>query len=256
MKNIIQISKWSARLGNNLRQLYHAHLTAELHDCVVCYPKHNILGECKKSGTILFTGGFMKPSDEILLNFTDDDRMRVSKKYIRPLLHDIINCVHVPCDIIVIHIRGGDIMKPKLNPNYTQPPLDYYVKIFEHLNITDYSKIWVVCDGVGKKNPVELLLKNLGCIIKSDSIEESISIISNATTFISSLSTFAMGLFFLSNNAKRIYFPEFFKYTLNNIESFSVTLPNYIKRGEWIPDTKQLGMMVNYKGAIVKKFKL
>ena len=189
----IKIRSWYGQFGNNLKQLNNAYYLAESNKAKVIYKNHPLLLESKKSNEIIKNGIFFRDN----LKITDETRRRISLEYIRPLLGEIVN-IKVPSNIIVVHMRsGGSIFGRSPHKGYPQPPLDYYKKIFKHLNITDFSKIWVVCSSQLPQNPMIRELEKLGCTIKQTPIKESISIIANSTTFVSAMSTFSKHLFFI-----------------------------------------------------------
>ena len=245
---MIYINEWFGRLGNNIHQLVNAYILAEKHVCNVGYPNKNRyynqslfkpsppINNVKKSGT------FFRRTDEGIgdITITENDVRRVCLNNISKLLD--IKDIDIPDDVIIVHIRNGDIFKSNPHGGFVQPPLSYYTAIFEREGISDYSKVWVLCSNEQPYNPVVDELDNLGCVLKIEAMSESINILSNAKVLISSRSSFSKYLFFLSKKANRVYVPDF----MIELDIFRVNIPDYIKVGDWNASPQQKSLMLTY----------
>lgn len=255
---MIYINKWNGRLGNNIHQLVNAYKLAEKYQCNVGYPNSNVyypkpifkpsptVKDIKKSG--LF---FYRDKDDLKdIHISENDVRKICLNKVKQ--HIDIADIKIPDDVIILHVRNGDIFKINPHGGFVQPPMSFYTAIFDREGITDFSKIWVVCSNEQPFNPVIDGLRSFGCRIMIKDLKNSIDILSNAKTLISSRSSFAKYLFFLSLNAKKIYIPDFMvdigiiSGTVDDIEIIKVNLPDYIKIGSWSASPEQINLMLTY----------
>ena len=184
------------------------------------------------------------------IDISEDDIRRVCLNNISKLLD--IKDIEIPDNVIIVHVRNGDIFNKNTHSGFVQPPMAYYKAIFEREGVTDYSKVWVLCSNEQPTNPLVEELKKLGCILKIENMENSINILANAKVLISSRSSFSKYLFFLSKNADKIYAPDFMidlgiiKGPVSDIEIFRVNLPDYINVGSWTASVQQIKLMLTY----------
>lgn len=241
---MVKIEKWYGRLGNNIIQLCNAYMECKNTDSEgIIYPPHDNFIKCDINSNSIKSKGifFHNPKYKI----SNIERYNIFQEYISKIL--IFDEVNVPEDILLVHIRNGDIFCNNPHPSYIQPPLSYYLKIFENEKIKDYNKVWVLCSGEKPYNPVMDELKKMGCLIKMVSISKSIGIIKNCNRFVSCNSSFSK-LFFLNNKADVLYFPDnsIFNICRDNLKSFMLIIDNYIKMGEWKASDKQIGKMLKH----------
>lgn len=245
---MVNISKWGGRLGNNLMQLMHAWWIAEHHQTQVSYPPHPFLCPSPPPEKVMFEGIFFYSRDYIPLSgrpMVPQDYREIGARHITGVTQ--LTRFPVPPDVLVVHIRNGDIFSKNAHPGYVQPPLNYYLKIFQHAHITDLSKVWVVCSDEKPLNPIMQELINRGCQLKQGDLIESTSIIANAAHFVSSLSTFSLIFSYLNPNLKTLYYPDFFTYgQMDGIQRFKVNLPGFIRLGEWKANPEQLELLRMY----------
>ena len=127
-------------------------------------------------------------------------------------------------NVLVIHIRSGDIFSKNPHPSYIPSPLSYYIKKIDKCK---YEKIHIVCEDT--KNPVvnELLKLYKNAVYEKNTLENDIRIILGATNIIFSIGTFIPALILLSNNIKYIYgyFTQNFE-VLDNIYKTFIPLKN------------------------------
>ena len=270
---LVNISQWYGRFGNNLQQLIHAYLLSDKFDCEFFYPKHpyfkakdwaTYASHVKKWCGIPYfhvddTLFFRTEFEEKYFNVNIHDERRICRDKIAKEIISIPN-YDIPEDVIVIHVRGGDVFMENPHSGYLQPPLAYYIAILEKEAVTDLSKVWIVTEGGQPRNPVIDILEKMGCKIFMESLAWSVVILSNAKRGVLCKSSFSKFSFFLSNKIKKLYAPDYVLETdswkeLLDINLFRVNLPNYIEQGTWEASQKQLSTMINYDSNItIDKF--
>lgn len=183
----------------------------------------------------------------------------ICDKYIKPFLN--LNIEPLDEKICIIHIRSGDEFmtfpngKNYSHPLYTQPPLNYYIKIINEYN-DKYDKFIVITEP-DMVNPCIEKLKNYSnkVEIRSKSAEDDFIYFLRAQTIVLCFSTFSEVAVFLSPNLKNIFFwnhvhifsdmsviPEQI-----NVKSIILKAP-YVNRGESnSTDKKYLKLMIDYK---------
>jgi len=255
---MIKISNWFGRSGNNIHQLVGARILANLKNTDVLYPYHPLLKECNlrkdDNKSISDCGDFFYRSrHDGLRNLTEQD-VRNECLEIKNILNLEISSVINPT---VIHIRNGDIFDKNPHANYIQPPLQYYITAIENENV-NFEDVIVLSQNTTHMNPVVKRLQKLGCNIVSTSEKKSIFILTQAQTVISSLSSFSKYFYYMSENAKTLYIPDFSyiegpalyasKYGsgMKDIKVNIANIPNYIKEGEWAASQEQLELMIEY----------
>lgn len=122
---------------------------------------------------------------------------------------------------LYINIRSGDIFVWAFNPNYSQPPLCFYLKI---INENKFNNIFLLSNG--HENPIvdELLKKYRKIHYIHGTIEEDISVIVNAFNFVLCVSTFPKTLIYLNNNLKNLYIYNISRYDLKNFNLININL--------------------------------
>ncbi len=106
---------------------------------------------------------------------------------------------------LYIHIRGSDIFKNKnaeYAPDYAQPPLCFYQKIFK---LFKFRKIYII--SADEENPVikQLINENKNIIFKANSIEIDIATLAYAYNIVGSISSFLISIIKLNNNLKQFW---------------------------------------------------
>ena len=270
---LVNISEWYGRFGNNVQQLIHAYLLSDKFDCEFFYPKHlyfkakdwvTYASHVKKWCGIPYfhvddTLFFRTEFEEKYFNVNIHDERRICRDKIAKEIISIPN-YDIPEDVIVIHVRGGDVFMENPHSGYLQPPLAYYIAIIEKEAITDLSKVWIITESGQPRNPVVDILEKMGCKIFTESLAWSVVILSNAKRGVLCKSSFSKFSFFLSNKIKKLYAPDYVLETdniqeLTDINLFKVNLPNYIEQGTWEASQKQLSTMINYDSNItIDKF--
>ena len=136
-----------------------------------------------------------------------------------------------------------------LNAQNAFPTFSYYTKIIENKS---WNKIIVVYED--DKNPCVNLLKNkknINIFFISGSLENDLNILSNCQNLVVGFGTFGLLIYFLSNNIKNLYIPD---YTYNEMPQGDwdlnlniINLPNYIKCGEWKLSNENINKLIDYK---------
>lgn len=270
---LVNISEWYGRFGNNINQLIHACLLSENLGCEFFYPKHPYFKakdwQTYSEHVKKWCGMPYFHADETLFSRTSfeekyftvsiNDERRICRDKIAKEIISIPD-YDIPEDVIVIHVRGGDVFMENPHPGFLQPPLAYYIAIIEKEAITDLSKVWIVTHSDQPHNPVIDILEEMGCKIFMESLAWSVVILSNAKRCVLCKSSFSKFCFFFSNKIKKLYAPDYVLETDNiqevtDINLFKVNLPNYIEQGTWKASQKQLSTMINYESNItIDKF--
>jgi len=189
-------------------------------------------------------------------NIIVKEYFNICNKYIKPYLNpDIFKPLSEK--ICVIHIRSGDQfdIKQKSHPLYTQPPLNYYIKIINEYNDI-YDKFIVVTEP-DMMNPCIKKLKEYSSKveIRTKSAEEDLIYFLKTKTIVLGFSTFSELAVFLSPNLQNMFFWNhihlFSDKTVipKNINVKSIILKKpYVKRGKSNnADKKLLKLMIDYK---------
>jgi len=185
---------------------------------------------------------------------TTGKKRNLFKKYIGPIFDINFNQQdHFLNDPkkLSIHIRGGDIFSISPHPSYRQPPLDYYLKIMK-----SYEEVFLIAQD--KFNPCvnELLKLNNVHFISSDLKEDLTNLVCSQNVVLG-YGTFGMIPLYCSINLKNIYFPDYFitqesleknfKNYPCDINFHCLSIPDYIKKGEWQNTEEQRSFMLNYR---------
>ena len=170
---------------------------------------------------------------------------------------------------VVFYFRSGDIFSTDINPIYSQPPLSYYVKCYEHICETMANfKVFVVYEN--ELNPCiskfKKYLEDRGVfyIDQSASFRDDASIIASANCIVAAFSSFCDVLALMNENLDRWYaFRSIAAYEgielsiarefsailqSDNIEAFRVIDEGneYTNMGGWQNTEAQLSLMLNY----------
>ena len=145
---------------------------------------------------------------------------------------------------LFIHIRSGDLFRGGgSNPGYTQPPLDYYKKIF---NCEKRRKFVFYEDDA---NPVVNKLKELypKVAFRSVSLIILIGIFKNAARVVCGNGTLIPNILLFNNKLKYSYS------TVNAAGPLTIKAktPNYITK--WENTCSQKELMLKYDGTIIKR---
>lgn len=261
------INQWCGRFGNNIQQISNAIFYCKENKLVFSSPDNELINSfsvnfgdvISKSGLFYFhipsAIGNGYPDFVADVDGLRKLRRNICLEYILPNLkinHDI---TPLDDDIVVAHIRGGDVFKGgycNVVSNYLQNPLKYYMDIIEN-----YRKVIIITEDYN--NPVVSDLSKLEKVeVKITSVKESIeTLLSTKNLITSGVSSFGMACALLSKNLKNIHYSNLYlDEVLNHNEFFDedvsksfyqIDLDRYINFGTWMNTTEQRKMMINYQ---------
>lgn len=171
------------------------------------------------------------------------ERKDICMKYILPILKFRNPDRYKPYydSALFIHIRSGDIFRGGGgHPGYIQPPLEFYIKIF---NREKRRKFVFYEDDV---NPVVNKLKSLfpNVTFASVSLHELIGVFINASYVVCGKGTLIPQILLFNNKLK-------FCYSTQNCGPLTIYahVPNYID--VWANTEEQKRLMIKYRGTIL-----
>jgi hypothetical protein len=262
------INQWCGRFGNNIQQISNAIFYCKENELIFSSPDNELINTFsvnfgdKKSKPGLFY--FHIPSrigngnSDFIVNVDNLRKVRrnICLEYILPNLkvsHD--NILPLDDDVVVAHIRGGDIFKGGycgVVSNYLQNPLKYYIDI-----IDNYRKVIIVTEDYN--NPIVEELSKLEKVeVKITSVEESIEILLSTRNLITSgVSSFGIACSLLSKNIKKIHYSNLYLDEVLNHNEFyddnvskifyQIDIDRYIKFGDWMNTVDQRKIMIDYQ---------
>jgi hypothetical protein len=265
LKLPITIDSWYGRLGNNIQQISLALLYAKVNGFGLITPDHPNIDSIKygftphwpfkplvKNRFFFFNSAERHSIDiEMSYEYVCENISSVAQRYITPNLKFQIGEA-LSDDILVIHLRGGDVYLKVNNANnsYVQNPLSFYEAL-----INRFNKTIVVCEPGYKKPIVAILKNNPSVIIQSSSVQEDFSTLIRARNLATSgVGTFAITAALCSKNIKRLFCTDrYLTEHLNpemvrNAKVHCINLGDqYIPFGSWTGDEKTIDLMLNYK---------
>jgi len=261
---VIRINGWFGRLGNNIFQVINfLHLAIEL-NCNLVIPhqeffnKQNIQinkNSINEKDIVLFTddGTFFMDTVYIQKQFSNipgifdrnkEKVLGIMKDLFILKYKDLPNCND---NDLYIHIRSGDIFLNEGCPFYTQPPLDFYVKIIES---NTFDKIYIIAED--DLNPcINKLLQMYPQITwNKTSLIEDIKIIMKCKNFIyGTKSLFTSHLLIFNEGLIKSWTQE--SYNLEEYYELIAKAVNMTYNKElfnmWKNTPEQLKIMVEYK---------
>ena len=259
---VIKINKWFGRLGNNIYQVINfIHLAIEL-DCNIIIPSHEFFNKQYikindmvqgASSEVLFVDDatFFMDTTYIENKFNNKNIFNKNKEKALNILKDlfIIKYKDIPdCndDDLYIHIRSGDIFIGEGSPSYTQPPLDFYVKIIES---NKFNKIYILAED--DLNPcINILLKKYPNIVwNKTQLIDDIKLIMKCKNFIYGKSLLTTHILLFNEGLIKSWDPSMY-----NFDGYyeAITKANnmtYYKGifNIWYNKPEQLKVMIEYK---------
>ena len=264
------ISQWCGRFGNNIQQISNAIYYCKEKNLNFNSPNNDFInpfsvnfGNSNCRSALYFFHipsklGHPKPDFEITnIDNLFKERREICQKYIYPNLKlDFEKVFELPDDVVVLHIRSGDIFSRKnyycpVVSNYLQNPLSYYTHI-----INKYSKAIVLVEDYN--NPViSELEKNDKVEVRMISVQETLQVMLSAKNIVTSgVSRFAIACVLLSRNIKKVYCSNLVVEEILNqrdlqdteveIEIINIHLERYIQWNEWLNTDEQRKLMLNY----------
>jgi hypothetical protein len=255
-KFMATISHWYGRLGNNIQQISNAIYFCKKNNINFYSPNHELvqdfalrLGQDKDfTNRFFFYDGPYKDFDTDIIEM-NSARREICLKYIVPNFKFYIK-ESFDEDMLVIHLRGGDVYSTFPPNTYVPNPLSFYEKIIEK-----YSDVLVVTEDYN--NPVvKELSKKSKVLLQSTTLENDFATLLRARHLaISGVGTFAIAAALCSVNITKLYCtdiyltehlnPDMLKYS--NIEINTTKLKNYIKIGDWRNTDEQNKIILGYK---------
>jgi hypothetical protein len=263
------IPRWFGRLGNNIQQLSNGIYFCEKNGIHFTSPDQPMINaidvnfgsnKYKISQTshnwfYFFEG----PDCDFVADINDlnRNRKRICEEYILPNLkvnHSQVNNP-LPDDVLVIHIRSGDVYSPNTHPAYVQNPLAFYLELFNRFNGN------VIFMAEDDKNPiVKYFAHQLKADIRIHWLEDTYTMLLRAKNLATSgIGTFALGAAFCSKNLKNLYAtnlysdnslnPSMLKEQLN-VYSMDIDDNKYIKVGAWQPTPDNIKKVLEYSDNI------
>ena len=184
-------------------------------------------------------------------NIHEFNRTYLYKKLVIKKEIDISN------DVLVIHIRTGDIFYNNWHSMYVQNPLGYFLKISE-----EYEKVLVV-SGTEKNNPIlNLLKKNPKFSFRSGNFIEDFNLLLNAKNLATSgVSGFPITAAMMSQKLENFYHSNFYlKEHLNPemldrkvVRVHSYKINNYILPGKFNKSSENLKKLINESTSNIEK---
>ena len=212
------ISYFFSRFGNNLQQIAIGIIYSNLMNGNFYSPEHTYIKKfCVKNNKIHSLFFFFKKFYRFFYFYENSDLPKkldeevvinniqpIFKKYIEPNIKFLDNLDLDP-NLLVIHVRSGDIFENKKH-DYYQNPINYYRKI-----INDFEKILVVTSA-DKKNPIcEFLATHKKVKIQSSTFENDFNTLYNATNLATSgVGTFPIAAAMMSKKLKNFYFSNLY----------------------------------------------
>jgi hypothetical protein len=263
------IPRWFGRLGNNIQQISNGIYFCEKNGIHFTSPDQPMIkaidinfgpNEFKISPTSHNWFYFFEGPDCDFVVDTNDlnkNRKRISEEYILPNLkvnHSNVNDP-LPDDVLVIHIRSGDVYSPNTHPAYVQNPLAFYLELFNRFN----GKVIFMAED--DKNPiVQYFAHQLKADIRIHWLADTYEMLLRAKNLATSgIGTFALGAAFCSKNLRNLYAtnlyaenalnPSMLKEQLN-VYSMDINDNKYIKVGAWQPTPDNIKKVLEYSDNI------
>jgi hypothetical protein len=217
----LQVAEW-LRFGNSVLQLINVFALAERYavrrirlpsqhlfyqstgigDVMLHWDGERRASDLALSGYFLHTRALMPPLDA-------GTERSIVDRCVRPLLtQDLLHSdPRVGADDLVMHFRGGDAFDSEdIKPGYWQPPLAYYLAVFEH---DCPRRVWLVFED--RRNPTvagieeALRLRGVEVIVQSGTLLEDLRVLLSARRLVASVGTFVPMAALLSPKLETFY---------------------------------------------------
>ena len=269
----IKITRWSGRLGNNIRQLFNAIQISLYYSCNISIPNHTFFDTSLVSRLVTnsydsefvdinlqkqlsdneLKGKFfdVKEYDKRVFECNIQQTVLILKKTLKIREDETYDLGE---NHVVLHIRGGDICNgTNVHGGYITPPIYYYKTILDSNN---YKRIILISED--RLNPtVDELLKLYPNIeFKIQSLEKDIKLLLSAKNVVMSFGTFVPSLLIVSNRIEKMYKPSYAEkgsksitlLTTLGIEVHDFELSDYFnKQSPWKNSKLQRDLLINYQ---------
>lgn len=268
MSSILQ---WCGRFGNNIQQISNAIFYCQENGLNFNSPDNELIKSFNVSFNTInkncYPGlYFFHINSEIgggrpEFNFNSTklklERKKICENFIyNNLKVNFDNIIEIDDNILVIHIRSGDIFSREdyycpVISNYLQNPLRYYLDI-----IVNYDKVIVLTEDYN--NPVIPELSKIDKVeIRILPIIETIELILSTKNLVTSgVSSFPIACALLSKNIKKIYCSNLYLNEILNYKDLidtdvdviitEINQDRYIKWNEWLNTSEQKKIMLDY----------
>jgi hypothetical protein len=163
---------------------------------------------------------------------------------------------------LYIHIRSDDIfkLKNKINKEYIQPPLCFYLNILKSFK---FQNIYIISSDKGNPNINKLINYYPNILFKINNIKQDISILLNAYNLVGSVSSFFITILQLNYNInflwdynicslrfKNIFYHyDIYKYPNRRFIIYRMEPSNIYKNGmqAWKNNKRQIKLMIKEK---------
>ena len=254
--------EWFGRLGNNLLQLAHVLHLAEQTKSEVIVPDAAFLSRRQwdfRSGA--GTGCQIAVSSSFF--YSSACPMYLDKTVFPAAAKRSILQTHVlpaftysleqPRDVVVVHIRGGDVFSTSPPPTYTQPPAAFYRTV---LQLPELAKLKIILCVEDFSNPVvEILQKDFRRRLTTvTDLSIAIGTIVGAKHLVLGQSSFSEMLGMMAPNLESVYIPfcvgrEDIYMDLRQhgwkVPGYCFQYDNYIPIDDWRNTADQLQLMTN-----------
>ena len=266
------LPRWFGRLGNNIQQISNGiyfcrqnkiHFTSPDQPMIEAIDLNfgNAPYKIRETSDNWFYH-FDKPWTDFDVDVEDLNRQRKSicEEYILPKLkvnhtsNTLDNITDpLPDDVLVIHIRSGDLYT-HWPGTHTQNPLKYYIELYNMYQ----GRVIIVAED--DNNPIVKEFQKLNATIYIWGIRDAYEMLLRARNLASSGSgSFVMGAALCSKNLKKFYCtnlwlpnsinPTMLKDHLE-VNCADINLNKYIKVGEWNLSRDTIDKLINYNETI------
>ena len=255
------VSHWYGRLGNNIQQICNGIIFSSVNGDGFFTPPHEFIDRLvinQESKTMVRPNRFFHYNTQnkdfdIDIEYLYRNIANVARQYVVPAFNFSVDKAF-DNNVLVIHIRSGDIFAHEHNPphDYVPNPLCYYLTLIE-----EYESVIVVTEP-DNYNPIVDELRKLDKVtVQSKSVGEDFATLMRAKNLASSgTGTFAVAAALCSSNIQKFYCtnlyldehlnPEMLMAT-ENIEVHMMELKNYIELKTWKNDETQRKFILEYQ---------
>lgn len=265
----LQVTEW-LRFGNSISQLINVLALAERYGVRrIRLPSRHLFYQSKGAGDVMIQWGGERPVSGLSLSgyflhtralmppLDAGTQRSIVDRRVRPLLtQDLLHSdPRVGADDLVMHFRGGDVFDTEdIKPGYWQPPLAYYLAVFER---DCPRRVWLVSED--RRNPTvagieeALRLRGVEVIVQSGTLLDDLRVLLSARRLVASVGTFVPAVALLSSNLETFYQFSRQPHPVLALKGIRVACA-YDAKGEfmatvaarWGARSEQLAMMMSY----------
>lgn len=250
------INNWYGRLGNNIQQISNAIFFCKENNINFYSPPHEVINKFKINfgvdkklqNRFFFYDGIEKDFD-CNVKALNTTRRKICLEHIVPNFNFFVKETF-DSELVVIHIRSGDVFSNNPHKSYVPNPLSFYLRVLDK-----YEQALLVSED--KANPiVQELLKDNRVIFQTSNLVNDFSTLLRAKNLVSSgVGTFCIAAALCSKNIENFYCTNIaldehlnYKMLLNqDIDIHLTNIKNYINIGDWNNTYKQREQILNYK---------